>query len=90
MSGILAALEVEETLALEVFKEGNKQLLDDLENHEADKNLSKLKLEAEFKVGAAKCSIKTKNAIMPWKRRGPCAREQKSFLAQMTGQNSRR
>ena len=48
MSGILAALEVEETLALEVFKEGNKKLLEDLENDEVDKNFSKLQLELSY------------------------------------------
>ena len=51
---MLAALEVEETLALEVFKASNQQLLEELQNDEADKNLSQLKMQAEYKVGAAK------------------------------------
>ena len=48
VSGILAALEVEETLALEVFKAGNQQLLEEMQNDEADKNLSQLKIQAEM------------------------------------------
>ena len=81
MSGILAALEVEETLALEVFKEGNKQLLEELQDDEADKNLSKLKLEAEFKVGAAKCSIKTQRDHAMEEARTMCKRAEELFGA---------
>ena len=81
MSGILAALEVEESIALEVFKEGNKELLEELQDDENDKNLSRLKLEAEYKVGATKCSIKTQRDHAMEEARTMCKRAEDLFGA---------